>query len=86
MQVDKAWMDQLLPPSILPTRVRVHPGQALLMKGHLLHAGAPAEPGKAAVRLHLDLQRMGSRANRVQADTTYLANPHLASRIMRAAS
>ena len=56
------------------------------MKGHLLHAGAPAEPGKAAVRLHLDLQRMGSRANRVEADTTYLANPHLASRIMRAAS
>jgi hypothetical protein len=62
------------PHSLHPTRITVRPGQGLLMKGHLVHAGAGGELGRTAVRLHLELQgSMGEKE--IKPDTTYLLNP-----------
>jgi hypothetical protein len=53
------------------------------MKGHLVHAGAGGEPGRAAVRLHLELQgSMGEKE--IKPDTTFLINPLLAAKIVPA--
>ncbi len=49
-------MNRLFLHSMTPTRITVRPGEGLLMKGHLVHAGVGGEPGKAAVRLHLELE------------------------------